>query len=83
MDPQLQSSDHRSLISWVVMLVFYPLYFFLRTRLDYLNSGFSLLLELCNPYLTVFTNMTMLSTSTNLPINFYTKLSRKSVKIRN
>ena len=51
------------------MLVYYPLNFFSRARLDYLNSGVALLLELCNPYLTVFANLTMSSTSTNLPIN--------------
>ena len=65
-----------------MLLLFYPLSFFFQTRLDYLDSGLALLLELCNPYLTVFENLTMLSSSTSLPVNFHTKLNGKSVEIR-
>ena len=67
------------------MLVFYPLYFFIPTRLDYLDSGLALFLKLFNPYVTfVFANLTVLSTfHYSLPMNFHTKLNDKSVKIRN
>ena len=67
----------------VMLLVFHPLYFFFRTRLDYLNSTLTLLCELCNPYLTVLANLAMLSTSTSLPMNVHTKLNGKSVNVRN
>ena len=50
------------------MLVFYPLYFFFLTRL---NSGLVLLLESCNPYLTVFANLTIVPISTSLPMHFH------------
>ena len=51
----------------VMLLVFHPLYFFFRTRLDYLNSTLALLFELRNPYLlTVLANLTMLP---HLPVN--------------
>lgn len=44
-----------------MLLVFDPLTFFFRTRLDYLNSTLALLFELCNPYLlTVLANISML-----------------------
>ena len=44
------------------MFVLYRLFFIFRRRLDHLNSGFVLLLELCNPYLIVFKNFPVLST---------------------
>ena len=54
------------------MLVFYPLYFFFRTRL---NSGLTFILELCNPYLTGFAILAIVSTVFQFAMNFHTKLS--------
>lgn len=56
-----------------IVLVFYPLniYFFFRTRL---NPGFVFLLEFCYSYLTVFANLTMVSTFTSLLMNISSKL---------